>query len=265
MEFSFSLHEQQLAIANSKARFKICAAGRRGGKSFYACVSLLIEGLKNEKNGKSLEDKLIFYVSPTFDQSKRNIWNLIKILGGYGTPKSIIKMVWENTGTIELVKGRKIELKGADRPDTLRGVGLSYVVLDEYAFMKPGVWEQVVLPTLADVEGDALFIGTPDGKNHFYDLFEYAANEGDPEWEAFTFRSIDNPTLNKKEIDRARNRMSSSNFKQEFEASTSVCMQLHCILLPLQMETARCTILATWKNWLRNQVYISMRSSKISA
>jgi len=221
MEFKFSLHPQQLALANSKARFKICAAGRRGGKSYYACVSLLVEGMKDEKNGFDLSTKEIFYVSPTFDQSKRNVWDLLKMMGGFGTKKSIIKMAWENTGIIQLINGRKIELKGADRPDTLRGVGLSYAVLDEYAFMKPSVWEQVLLPTLTDVEGDALFIGTPDGKNHFFDLFDYASKGTDPEWEAFTFRSIDNPTLNKKEVEKARTRMSSSNFKQEYEASFS--------------------------------------------
>ena len=224
MELSFALHPDQLRIANSTARFKVCAAGRRGGKSYYAAVSLLMEGLKNEKNGYKLDEtKLVFYVSPTFDQSKRNIWSLIKTLGGFGTPKSVIASVVENQGVIRLVNGRVIELKGADRPDTLRGVGLSYLVLDEYADMKPDVWEQVLAPTLTDVEGDALFIGTPDGKNHFYDLYQYALfgdKDGlDPEWGAFTFCSINNPALNPKEIEMARKRMSSSNFKQEYEAS----------------------------------------------
>ena len=220
MELNFTLHEQQLLIANSPARFKVCAAGRRGGKSYYAAVSLLVEGLKNEKNGYKLDEtKLVFYVSPTFDQSKRNIWSLIKSLGGFGTSKSVIASVVENQGVIRLVNGRIIELKGADRPDTLRGVGLSYLVLDEYADMKPDVWEQVLAPTLTDVEGDALFIGTPDGKNHFYDLYKYANKGTDFEWEAFTFHSMNNPALNPKEIEAARNRMSSSNFKQEYEAS----------------------------------------------
>lgn len=220
MELTFALHEQQMRLAHSKARFKVCAAGRRGGKSYYAAVSLLIEGMKNEKNGYKLDEtKLVFYVSPTFDQSKRNIWSLIKTLGGFGTPVSVIASVVENQGVIRLVNGRVIELKGADRPDTLRGVGLSYLVLDEYADMKPDVWEQVLAPTLTDVEGDALFIGTPDGKNHFYDLYQFALNSGDPEWEAFTFTSLQNPNLKAKEIEAARRRMSSSNFKQEYEAS----------------------------------------------
>ena len=224
MELNFTLHPQQMEIANSKARFKVCAAGRRGGKSFYAAVSLLIEGLKNEKNGYKLDEtKLVFYVSPTFDQSKRNIWSLIRTLGGFGTSKSVIASVVENQGVIRLVNGRIIELKGADRPDTLRGVGLSYLVLDEYADMKPDVWEQVLAPTLTDVEGDALFIGTPDGKNHFYDLYQFAKygdKHGlDPEWGAFTFTSLQNPALNPKEIEAARRRMSSSNFAQEYLAS----------------------------------------------
>ena len=214
---NFQLHEKQLEIANSPARFKICAAGRRSGKSYYAAVSLLVEGMVNEKNGYNLIDKRIFYVSPTFDQSKRNIWDLIKVLGGYMTKNSVIDSVLENQGVIRLVNGRKIELKGADKPDFLRGVGLSYVVLDEYAFMKPEVWEQVIAPTLTDVMGDALFIGTPYGRNHFFDL--YKAAEKDDEWETFTFPSVDNPTLNKEEIEKARGRLSSSNFKQEYEAS----------------------------------------------
>ena len=219
MELNFSLHPQQMKIANSKARFKVCAAGRRGGKSFYAAISCLIEGLKNEKNGFDLALRPVYYISPTFDQSKRNVWDLIKVLGGFGTKDSVIESVVENQGVIRLVNGRKIELKGADRPDTLRGVGLSYVVLDEYAFMKPDVWEVVVSPTLTDVEGDALFIGTPEGTNHFYDLYVYADSGKDPEWAAFTFRSMDNPALNRKEVEKARGRLSAANFKQEYEAS----------------------------------------------
>ena len=217
MELNFKMHDRQLAIANSPARFKICAAGRRGGKSYYAAISLLVEGLKDEKNGYDLSNKLVFYVSPTFDQSKRNIWDLIKNLGGFGTKHSVIDSVLENQGVIRLVNGRKIELKGSDKPDMLRGVGLSYVVLDEYAFMKPDVWEQILAPTLTDVEGDALFIGTPAGRNHFYDL--YKAAEDDEEWERFTFPSLDNPTLSAKEILKAKGRLSKSNFRQEYEAS----------------------------------------------
>jgi len=211
----FQLHEKQMEIFTSPARFKICAAGRRGGKSFLSAIMLLIEGLKDEnEHGYRLADKRVFYVAPTFDQGKRIIWDLLKDLG-----KEVIKSTLENQAIITLVNGRKIEIKGADRPDTLRGVGLSYVVLDEYAFMKPDVWEKILRPTLSDVQGSALFIGTPEGKNHFYDLFMEASKDETGEYEAFTFASIDNPTIDPKEIDYARRTMSSSNFRQEYEAS----------------------------------------------
>ena len=166
MNLDFSLHPGQLKVYQSDKRFNLVVAGRRWGKSRLACVKLLIEGLKTTNEfGFSLEGKVVYYIAPTFDQAKRIMWDLIKQLGN-----DVIDQSYENTATIRLINGRKIELKGADRPDTLRGVGLSYVVLDEYADMKPEVWEMIVSPALSDVKGSALFIGTPKGKNHFYEL-----------------------------------------------------------------------------------------------
>lgn len=213
----FKLHDKQLEILKSDARFKICAAGRRGGKTYLSAVMLLIEGLKDKnEHGYDLHDKRVFYVAPTFDQGKRIIWDLLNHLG-----REVIKSTLENTAVITLVNGRKIEIKGADRPDTLRGVGLSYVVMDEYAFMKEEVWDKILRPTLSDVMGDALFIGTPEGKNHFYDLFIQAGEDTTGEMAAFTFASIDNPTINPKEIAAARAKLSNAVFKQEYEASFS--------------------------------------------
>ena len=211
----FNLHPSQMALFKSPARFKVCAAGRRGGKSWYAAITLLIEGLKNEtEDGKPLWDKRVFYVAPTFDQGKRIMWDLLKNLG-----KEVIESTLENQAIITLTNGRKIELKGADRPDTLRGVGLSYVVLDEYAFMKPEVWDKIIRPTLTDVKGSALFIGTPDGKNHFYELFMEADKKKG--WGQFTFKSIENPFLDPDEIAEAKAHLPSVSFKQEYEASFS--------------------------------------------
>lgn len=162
--------------------------------------------------GYDLTDKRVFYIAPTFDQGKRIIWNLLKHLG-----RNVIESTLENQAILRLINGRMIEIKGADRPDTLRGVGLSFVVMDEYAFMKPEVWETIIRPTLADVKGGALFIGTPAGKNHFYDL--YLAGQGNPEeWGIFQFNSVDNPTLDPGEIAVAKNTLSSHSFRQEFEA-----------------------------------------------
>ena len=206
-ELDVSLHPAQLEIFNSTARFKVVSAGRRFGKSRLAAWILIIKALQSE-------DKDVFYIGPTFQQAKDIMWNMLKeLLDG----TELIEQTHENTATMTLVNGRKISLKGSDRPDTLRGVGLAYVVLDEYASMKVEVWEQIIRPTLADVKGGALFIGTPAGKNHFYDL--YLEAEKDEDWEAFQYTSIDNPLIDPKEVEVARRTMSTQAFKQEFEAS----------------------------------------------
>jgi len=215
LSLDFGLHDKQLHVFNSHARFKVVAAGRRFGKSYLSAVTLLIEGMKSENEyGYSLRNKEVWYVAPTFQQAKDIMWGLLKDLG-----RDIIERTIENTGTIHLINGRKIQLKGSDRPDTLRGSGLSYLVLDEYAFMKPDVWEDILFPTLSDVKGSALFIGTPDGKNHFYDIYTDAQKEDYEDWEAWHFNSIDNPILDPELIETARQRLSSHSFRKEFEAS----------------------------------------------
>jgi len=191
-ELNVDLHPAQLEIFNSEKRFKVVAAGRR-----FAIQS---------------DSKDVFYIGPTFQQAKDIMWIMLKELG-----HDLIAAAHENTAVLTLINGRRIFLKGSDRPDTLRGVGLAYVVLDEYASMKPVVWEQIIRPTLADVRGGALFIGTPAGKNHFYDLYTDAMAEDD--WDAWQFNSTDNPFIPADEIEAARSTMSSMSFRQEFEAS----------------------------------------------
>jgi len=204
-ELNIDLHPAQLQIFHSKKRFKIVAAGRRFGKSYLSAWLLLIQAIQSES-------KDVFYIAPTFQQAKDIMWAMLKDLG-----RDLIAQAHENTAVLTLINGRKIYLKGSDRPETLRGVGLSYVVLDEYASMKPQVWEQIIRPTLADVKGEALFIGTPAGKNHFYDLYKDAFEDDD--WDAFQFTSRDNPFLPPEEIVAASKSMSSMSFRQEFEAS----------------------------------------------
>ena len=206
-ELDVQLHPAQLEIFNSTARFKVVSAGRRFGKSRLAAWILIIKALQSES-------KDVFYIGPTFQQAKDIMWNMLKELL-HGT--DLIETTHENTATMKLVNGRRISLKGSDRPDTLRGVGLAYVVLDEYASMKVEVWEQIIRPTLSDVKGGALFIGTPAGKNHFYDL--YLEAEKDKDWEAFQYTSIDNPLIDPKEVEVAKRTMSTQAFRQEFEAS----------------------------------------------
>ena len=122
---------------------------------------------------------------------------------------------------ITLINGSVISLKGADRPETMRGVALKFVVLDEYADIKPTVFEQILRPALADLKGHAIFIGTPKGRNHFYDIYKIGQSNR-PEakdWKSWHFTSFDNPLLDKEEIEVAKNTMSTFAFRQEFMAS----------------------------------------------
>jgi predicted phage terminase large subunit-like protein len=218
---NITLHARQEEIFHDTHRYKVVAAGRRFGKSYLAAIILFVEASKNEiirSDGAKIDLLLeeVYYVAPTFEQGKKIMWPLLKELG-----HELIDQKYENTGTLTLINGRRISIKGADRPDSLRGVGLSYVVLDEYAFMKEEVWETIISPCLTRSEGGALFIGTPDGKNHFYNLFLQGMSD-QPEfsdWKSWHFPSTDNIFLNPKEIAHAKDRMSVDRFRQEYEAS----------------------------------------------
>ena len=214
-DINFTMHPGQIEVYKSPERHKVVVAGRRWGKTELGVIQLIIEGLKVKNSfGYDLLDKDVFYVAPTFQQAKDSAWRKLKILGA-----DVIEQALENTAQIRLKNGRMIHLKGSDKPDTLRGVGLSFVVMDEFATMKPETWEDIIQPTLTDVKGSALFIGTPAGKNHFYDLFQEAKDEED--WSTFEFLSINNPYLDSKEVEKKRRTMSHESFRQEYEANFS--------------------------------------------
>jgi predicted phage terminase large subunit-like protein len=197
---------QQQVWADNK-RFQVVAAGRRTGKSRYAAWKLIVKGLE-AKRGQ------IFYVAPTQGQARDIMWQALLEVG-----HPVISSSHVNNLQIKLVNGITIALKGADRPETMRGVSLYYLVMDEYADMKPEVWEQILRPALADLKGEALFIGTPMGRNHFYDLHQYASISNDEDWQGYHFTSYDNPLLDAVEIEAAKKSMSAFSFRQEFMAS----------------------------------------------
>lgn len=221
-----ALHDKQSLVYNDEHRFKVVAAGRRFGKSFLAAVTLFVmasETSKVRSDGTVIDllNEVVYYVSPTFKQGRENLWNVCMDLG-----QGLIESVRQNEGEIKLTNGRIIRFKGADDPDSLRGVGLSFVVLDEYAFMKPSVWEYIIRPALARAEGGALFIGTPAGKNHFYHMWiaamkarDYLSGKDSTEWAAWQFMSKDNPHITDNEIDALGGNMTVEAMKQELEAS----------------------------------------------
>lgn len=221
-----NLHEAQSSVYNDGHRFKVVAAGRRFGKSYLAAVTLFVEGskltkIRSDGTEISLLNEVVYYVGPTFKQARENLWSVCMELG-----QGLIAGVRQNEGEIQLTNGRLIRFKGADDPDSLRGVGLAFVVLDEYAFMKPSVWEYIIRPALGHAEGGALFIGTPAGKNHFYQMWVAARNGMDylsetqsTEWRAWQFLSKDNPHLTDNEIAALSMSMSKDAIKQELEAN----------------------------------------------
>lgn len=206
-ELAFDLHANQKIVWDSQARFKVVVAGRRWGKTTLAVYYLVLKALE-------CQDPLewVYYVAPTFQQAKDVVWTTL-----LSVAHPVIKSLRSNEGIVELVNGVRIGIKGSDRPDTMRGVGLYFCVIDEMADMKPSVWEEILRPALTKSKGHVVFIGTPKGRNHFWQLCEDHANDDD--WEIFHFKTIDNPYLDPEEIEEARKTMSSQAYRQEYEAS----------------------------------------------
>lgn len=207
-EVTFQLLDWQRAVLADKTRFKVVVAGRRCGKSRLAAVTLLMEALNCPKGSG------VMYVAPTQGQARVIIWNTLLEMG-----RDLIATSHVNNSEITLVNGAVIYVRGADRPDTLRGADLWYVVMDEYADMKPIVWEQVIRASLSRHQGRGLFIGTPKGRNHFYDLYHQGLSDEHPDWQSWTFTTADNPLIDPAEIAAAKRSLSTFAFKQEYLAS----------------------------------------------
>jgi phage terminase large subunit-like protein len=209
-DLNFQLLPWQQTVFEDKTRFKVVAAGRRCGKSRLAATTLIIEALRCPPGSA------VLYVSPTMGQSRQIIWDLLLDLG-----REVIAGSHVNNLDITMINGARIYVRGADRPDTLRGVSLTYAVLDEVADIKPEAWEQVIRASLSDKKGHALFIGTPKGRNWFHDLWKQGQEDTDGDWKSWHFTTQDNPLIDPTEIESAKKTLSSFAFKQEYLASFS--------------------------------------------
>lgn len=207
-EPGLSLRYAQGQVFNNRTRFRVLVAGRRFGKSYLACIELLRGAI--ERPGETF-----FYAAPTYRMAKDIAWKVLKKL----VPRAWIKAKNETDLKLELVNGSTIELKGTENAMALRGRSLAGVVLDEAAFMDAEVWFEVIRPALADKQGWALFISTPDGTaSWFYDLWCYAV-EAEKDWKRWQFTTIDGDNVPPEEIEAARGQLDSRTFRQEFEAS----------------------------------------------
>jgi len=198
----------QTRVLDDPHRFKVINVGRRAGKTVLCVLKLLIEAGEGKRT--------CWYVAPTYKQAKNIAWSLLK---EYCPPA--FRAQWNETDlTCRLPNGSVIALKGADNPDSLRGVGIDFAVFDEVAFFAD--WRQAweaLRPVLVDSKAPAWFVSTPNGFNHFYGLYD--ARLSDPEFESFHYTSYDNPYLDAAELDGLRETMDARSFAQEFLAEFS--------------------------------------------
>jgi hypothetical protein len=197
----------QQNIVEAPQRFKVVVAGRRFGKTHLSIRELCFHARN--------PDKEIWYVAPTYRQAKMITWKKLR--------KKLVQLKWaqkinETELSILLKNGSTISLKGADNYDSLRGIGLDYLVIDEFADIDPEAWYETLRPTLADKQGGALFIGTPKGLNWAHDLYTQALDYPD-EWISFQYTTIEGGNVNAEEIEAARRTLDERTFRQEFMAS----------------------------------------------
>ncbi len=200
--------DPQADVFESDARFRVLVAGRRFGKTYLAAAELAAAA--GEKR-----NAVCWYVAPTYRMAKEIAWRAVKQV----IPRSqLAKSPNETELSLDLRNGSRIALKGADNPDSLRGLGLNFVAVDEFAMIDPALWQEVLRPALADRRGRALFVGTPMGYNHAYDLY-LKGTKDDPEWKSWSFTTLNGGNVPPEEVEAARTSMDSRVFRQEFEAS----------------------------------------------
>ena len=204
-----TLRRAQGEVFKDKHRFRVLVAGRRFGKSYLACVELL-------RGAIARPGETFFYCAPTYRMAKDIAWKVLKKL----VPAPWVKSKNETDLKLELVNGSVIELKGTENAMALRGRSLSGVVLDEAAFMDSSVCFEVIRPALADKQGWALFISTPDGTaSWFYDLWCYCEDDPTNEWRRWCYTTIEGGNVPAEEVEAARAQLDARTFRQEFEAS----------------------------------------------
>ncbi len=206
------LHKPQYEVVSHPARFKVVTAGRRWGKSVLARMWIL---------QKAMEVRGTYWVvSPTFSMGKDIHWKqgfLNEIPGKY------VSKINQAELEIILYNGSRIALKSAEHPDRLRGVKLNALVVDEIASIRnwDWLWMEVLRPTLTDYRAPALFISTPAGFNHFYQLYLKGMENSeiyDPNYKSWQWTSYDNKYIPKDEIDAAKKELPEDTFAQEYMA-----------------------------------------------
>ena len=195
-----------MPLHNGNKRWSVVVAHRRAGKT-VACINHLIrEALRTKRH-----DFRAAYIAPFYKQAKSVAWDYFK----YYT--KVIKGITVNESEmrIDFANGSRIQLFGADNADALRGLFFDYIVADEYGDWKPSVWQYVIRPALADRQGKAIIIGTPKGRNQFYETYKRASESDD--WLALKVIASESGILPKSELDSLRAELTEDAWRQEMD------------------------------------------------
>lgn len=193
-------------LHKSSKRWAVIVAHRRAGKT-VACVNHLVrEALRTTRN-----DFRGAYIAPFYRQAKSVAWDYVK---RYTAPIEGVQ-INESELRIDLPNGSRIQLYGADNADALRGLYFDFIIADEYGDWKPSVWIYVIRPALADRSGKAIIIGTPKGRNQFYDTYQRAVN--DPNSLALMVTATTSGILPQSELDALRSEMTEDAWRQEMD------------------------------------------------
>jgi hypothetical protein len=179
-----------------------------------ACVNDLVAKALHTKK----KNARFAYIAPFYRQAKDVAWVYLK-----ESTEEVATKIRESDLRIELPNNSWITLYGADNPDALRGLYFDGVILDEFGDCRPSLWAEVVLPTLMDRRGWAVFIGTPKGKNHFYHINERA--KGEESWYQLTAKASETHLLNKDDLAEMRAQMTEDQYAQEMECSFEAAVQ----------------------------------------
>ena len=196
----------QKQVIDCKSRFRVLISGRRFGKTYVAINELA--------KFARIPNRKVWYVAPSYRQAKSICWVDLK--------EKIIKHNWhikinDSDLSILLKNNSLIALRGADNEQSLRGVGLDFVVMDEFADIKRYAWNEVLRPTLSDKKGHALFCGSPKGFNWAYDMFVKGTQDKD--WKSFKYTTLEGGQVDQDEINQAKDDLDERTFQQEYEAS----------------------------------------------
>ena len=187
-------------------RWAVVVAHRRAGKT-VACVNHIIKEASTTKR----TDFRGAYIAPFYRQAKAIAWDyfkyFVRVIPGITINESELR--------IDLPNGARIQLYGSDNPDALRGMFFDLIVADEYGDWKPSVWNYVIRPALADRQGKAIIIGTPKGRNQFWEVYNRATTSS--EWLALKITASESNILLPSEYESLKKEMTIDAWRQEME------------------------------------------------